>query len=545
MSPRLHPGVYVEEVAGGARSIEGASTSTVIFIGETERGPDTPTRIKSRSDYERSFGGYMRHTAGEPVHNELTYAIDAFYKNGGRDAYVLRAVAPSMGGPAGEESPSAASRWIGPNGGYLDATSKGSWGNHIVPVLCTSSDGALDGDPPTPQRFRIVVRYRSADTGKDEIVEDWDRLTALDPTDENYVVDVLLRSKYIRWRKQYIGATPEFALDLGASELQPGKRKHTDDQILAVADAARMTGGSGGEDELSPAHYAALLARLDQVTDASLLVAPGKFNDFGRPYQGELASYVASRPRRDLFYIADLPPIDAGNVTSTVSELLDQHWPGTVKNDFTAAYFPWVTVADPVGSGKNPTRLIAPSGFVAGIYARTDARRGVWKSPAGLEASIGGVVGLQYEILDSHQDDLNIKGINVLRTIPAAGPVIWGTRTTMPSTEWRYIPVRRTAMFLRKSIYDGIQWAVFEPNGEELWASLRATISAFMEQQFRQGAFAGTKSSEAYFVKCNAETTTPEDEAAGIVNVLVGFAPRRPAEFVVVKLSQKLQSSEG
>ncbi len=535
MSPRLHPGVYVEEVSGGARSIEGASTSTVIFIGETERGPDTPTRIKGRSEYERHFGGYLRHFGEAQRVNELTYAIDAFYKNGGREAYILRAVAGT--------SPKAATRTIGPEDDCLEASSKGTWGNHIVPLLCISSDGALDITPPTSLRFRIVVRYQSADTGQDEIVEDWDRLT-VDPHDENYVFDVLLRSKYIRWKKgAFAQGVPATALDLGSSQLETGKRRHTDEQILNVVLPAEqgMKGGSGGEDELPFASYTTLLSRLDQVTDASLLVAPGKVG----PYQGAIAGYVASRPQLDLFYIADVPSINAGSATEAVGALLGAHWPSTIKNDFTAVYFPWVTVGDPVGSGRNPTRAIAPSGFVAGIYARTDARRGVWKAPAGLEASISGIVGLQHDILDSHQDDLNVRGINVLRTMSAAGPVLWGARTTVPSTEWRYIPVRRTAMFLRKSIYEGIQWAVFEPNGEELWASLRATIGAFMEQQFRQGAFAGTKSSEAYFVKCNAETTTPDDEAAGIVNVLVGFAPRRPAEFVVVKLSQKLQSSGG
>jgi hypothetical protein len=144
-----------------------------------------------------------------------------------------------------------------------------------------------------------------------------------------------------------------------------------------------------------------------------------------------------------------------------------------------------------------------------------------------------------WNLLDKHQDDLNPQGVNCIRLIPGAGTVIWGARTLRPSSEWRYVPVRRTAMFLRKSIFNGIQWAVFEPNDEDLWTSLRATIAAFMETQFRNGAFAGTSSREAYFVKVDSETTTEIDQAAGIVNVLVGFAPLRPAEFVVVKLSQK------
>jgi uncharacterized protein len=142
---------------------------------------------------------------------------------------------------------------------------------------------------------------------------------------------------------------------------------------------------------------------------------------------------------------------------------------------------------------------------------------------------------------DLHSDELNPKGVNALRQIPGAGRVVWGARTMLPSSEWRYVPVRRTAIFLRTSIYNGIQWAVFEPNDEPLWASLRMSIGAFMETQFRNGAFAGRTKDDAYFVKVDATTTTPDDQAAGVVNILVGFAPLRPAEFVVVKLSQKTQ----
>jgi phage tail sheath protein FI len=208
-----------------------------------------------------------------------------------------------------------------------------------------------------------------------------------------------------------------------------------------------------------------------------------------------------------------------------------------------AIYWPHIEVGDPVGAGANATLVLPPSAVVAGLFARTDARRGVWKAPAGTEATIGGITRIDWELLDKHQDDLNPQGINCVRLIPGAGAVIWGTRTLRPSSEWRYVPVRRTAMFLRKSIHNGIQWAVFEPNDEDLWTSLRATIGAFMETQFRNGAFAGTSAREAYFVKVDSGTTTEIDQAAGIVNVLVGFAPLRPAEFVVVKLSQKTASA--
>jgi hypothetical protein len=151
------------------------------------------------------------------------------------------------------------------------------------------------------------------------------------------------------------------------------------------------------------------------------------------------------------------------------------------------------------------------------------------------------VRALEFEVTDSHQDTLNPRAVNALRQVPAGAVrplVVWGARTRQPTSEWRYIPVRRTAIFLRMSIYQSIQWAVFEPNDEQLWQSLRNTIGAFMETQFRNGAFAGATSRDAYFVKVNAATTTPDDQAAGIVNILVGFAPLRPAEFVVVTLQQ-------
>jgi hypothetical protein len=175
---------------------------------------------------------------------------------------------------------------------------------------------------------------------------------------------------------------------------------------------------------------------------------------------------------------------------------------------------------------------------MAGLYARTDSNRGVWKAPAGVEATLAAVRRFEFDLKDAHQDLLNPRGINCLRGQPGAGPVSWGARTTVPSSEWRYVPVRRTAIFLRVSIYNGIQFAVFEPNDEPLWSALRLTIGGFMDRMFRLGAFAGSTPKDAFFVKCNAETTTAADQLAGTVNILVGFSPLRPAEFVIVKLSQ-------
>jgi hypothetical protein len=209
------------------------------------------------------------------------------------------------------------------------------------------------------------------------------------------------------------------------------------------------------------------------------------------------------------------------------------------KNDFGAIYFPWLVASDPIGKGKNPTRILPPSGYVAGMYARIDSQRGVFKAPAGTEANLSGALDLGAKIGDTEQDFLNPIGVNVIRSFPASGIVIWGARTLSSDSAWRYVPVRRTAIFLRVSIYNGIQFAVFEPNDDDLWASLRLTIGAFMLTQFRAGAFQGTSPEQAYFVKCDGTTTIQADIDNGVVNILVGFAPLKPAEFVVLKLSQK------
>ena len=189
--------------------------------------------------------------------------------------------------------------------------------------------------------------------------------------------------------------------------------------------------------------------------------------------------------------------------------------------------------------GPGEPILLPPSGYVAGLYARIDASRGVWKAPAGVEAGLNSVVGLGVELSDIQQGNLNQIGVNAIRRFPGTGVVVFGARTLTSDPEWRYVPVRRTAIMLRTSIYYGIQWAVFEPNDEPLWSQLRLTIGSFMMTLFRQGAFQGATPDKAFFVKCDGETTTQADIDAGVVNVLVGFAPVKPAEFVVVKISQQ------
>jgi hypothetical protein len=205
-----------------------------------------------------------------------------------------------------------------------------------------------------------------------------------------------------------------------------------------------------------------------------------------------------------------------------------------------ATYFPRILQSDPLLEGQIDT--FVPSGVLAGVLARTDGQRGVWKAPAGIDASLNGVAGLQVEMTDPENGLLNPLGLNCLRTFPIYGRVAWGARTMRgadaAADEYKYLPVRRTALFIEESLYRGLKWVVFEPNDEPLWAQIRLNVGAFMNNLFRQGAFQGRTPREAYLVKCDRETTTQNDINLGIVNVLVGFAPLKPAEFVIIKIQQ-------
>jgi phage tail sheath protein FI len=199
-----------------------------------------------------------------------------------------------------------------------------------------------------------------------------------------------------------------------------------------------------------------------------------------------------------------------------------------------------VIEADPTRGGM--LQNFVPSGLVAGVMARTDVSRGVWKAPAGVDASLNGVSGLTVPMNDDENGELNPIGINCLRTFPIIGSVIWGARTmrgaNLLGDEYKYVPVRRLALFIEESLYRGLQWVVFEPNDEPLWSQIRLNAGAFMNGLFREGAFQGGSPRDAYFVLCDKTTTTQNDINLGIVNVIVGFAPLKPAEFVVLKIQQ-------
>ena len=234
--------------------------------------------------------------------------------------------------------------------------------------------------------------------------------------------------------------------------------------------------------------------------------------------------------------LLDCPPY-----VNSVPSAVDWKTSGlTVVDPNGAAFFPRLRLPDPLNSYQ--LRTFAPCGLVAGLYARIDTTRGVWKAPAGTEATLSGVQALVYKLSDLEQGALNPLGLNCFRNFPVYGSVLWGARTLVgadaETNQWKYVPVRRVALFLESSLYQGTQWVVFEPNDEPLWSAIRLNVGSFMQNLFVQGFFQGQTPDQAYFVKCDSDTTTQTDIDNGIVNIVVGFAPLIPAEFVIIKIQQ-------
>lgn len=316
-----------------------------------------------------------------------------------------------------------------------------------------------------------------------------------------------------------------------------GSAEHRPAVVAAPLPAPSTPGVDGvraGAVELvgSPLAKTGMQALLD--TDLfNLLVIPETFDMTDAQAAAVIASAADLCESRRAFYILDAP---SGKTLPNIAAWAN----GVTQTRNAAVYFPPVRIVDPL-DGLRP-RAMPPSGTLAGVYARTDATRGVWKAPAGTDATLNGVIDLGLPISDLENGNLNPHGINVLRSFPAYGRVVWGARTTRGSDaqadDYKYVPIRRLALFLEESLYRGTQWVVFEPNDEPLWAQIRLNLGVFMNGLFRQGAFQGSTPQEAYFVKCDKETTTQADRNLGIVNIEVGFAPLKPAEFVVITIQQ-------
>jgi phage tail sheath protein FI len=485
-SALTYPGVYIEEIPSGVRTITGVATSIALFIGWAARGPtDRAVRLTSFADFERQFGGLDRRSL-------LGYAVKHFYDNGGSDAYVLRIAA------ADAETADAA---IGDLA--ITASSSGAWaGDYRVRLTRRTDD---------PTRFKVEVLFHPSN---DAVVESFENLSMTD-LDERFAETVInSRSAFITVSAGSTNAPANATVNLDATTTG------VDGTVLGP-----------GDNDFRSALTA--LFGLGTVTDRidlfNIVCVPGL------THAGTIATLQGHCRTRRAFLIVD--PVEdetVSNIPSTVA--------GISGSDAlnSALFFPWALAADPLQQGA--LRAFPPCGFVAGVFARTDATRGVWKAPAGSDASVNGASGLAITMSDAENGQLNPKGINCLRTLPVFGSVVWGARTLHGdndrASEWKYIPVRRMALFLEESLYRGTKWVVFEPNDEPLWAQIRLNIGAFLQNLFRQGAFQGTSPRDAYFVKCDKETTTQTDINMGIVNIIVGFAPLKPAEFVVIKLQQ-------
>lgn len=314
------------------------------------------------------------------------------------------------------------------------------------------------------------------------------------------------------------GHTESFA-DLSRLDAESGLvRVQTRPERLRTGLAATLQPPTNDGDPPDAGTYRGAFDAVRRADLVNLLVVPGE------PETEVVADAMALATSRRAVFLRD-PPAGWSTVSAAVSGAASPAFP---RSRNTAVYFPRI---------RQPGPLRGPGGTVAGVIARSDLTRGVWRSPAGLEADIDGIEEFEVNVTDVDGSRLHPLGVNCIRTFPGTGPVVWGARTT-DAGEWKYLTVRRTALFVEESLDRGTRWARFEPNDEPLWARIRAEAGAFLNHLFRRGAFAGTTPPDAWFVRCDRETTTRDDVDRGVVNILVGFAPIKPAEFVVLNLRQ-------
>jgi phage tail sheath protein FI len=591
-----YPGVYVEEVPSGVRTIIGVATSITAFVVRARRGPvNTPVTINSYGDFERTFGGLW-------LEGPMSYSVRDFYTNGGSQGVIVRLFHPTFA--SDDERLDALAAATNVANAVAGAT---------VPIAVT----AATNEATKAENTGVPVRNAAAQTVLAAITA---AAAAADATVASVkaaaTATVPQAAPFTRARFSVPTAGSALLLE-ARNEGTWGNalRIRTDHDVkggdatlynLSVKDlgtgevevfrnVSNATGATRRIDKVLELESRLLRATGTPVTDhptASATPAVGA-DPFGaassigvstpasdgvvpddNDYLGSEAAKtgIHALAGADLFNLLVLPPRHYGpSSTTEISQLVwaaaatlcqkrramllidaPGTWrtkdqvktglaaPGNVIDRNAALYFPRLRQANPLRDGQ--IEELAPSGAVAGIMARTDTERGVWKAPAGLEATLRGVAGLSVALTDGENGELNPLGVNCLRTMPAAGQIVWGARTTRGADrladEWKYVPVRRTALFIEETLFRALHWVVFEPNDEPLWAQIRLNVGAFMHGLFRQGAFQGASPRDAYFVKCDSETTPRADVDRGVVNVLVGFAPLKPAEFVIIRLQQ-------
>lgn len=505
------PGVYIQESLTPTNPVTGpSSTSVAAFVGGNDRGPLLPTLVTSWNQYTSLYGTWNNSTLN-PASNDLPLAVYLFFANGGRQAYINRVV---YSGDAVVQSNNAATatkvlkdRTSGTalNTLELDAKNPGSWGNN---VNITITDSTLTG------YFNLTVYYNGNTDAN--IVERFTDLS-MTATDSRYAVAVInAGSAYIT------------AVDSGSNATGVTRNP-------ALQNNTALAGGVNGLNVTS-AQVVADLTQFDTINESLILNMPN-FTD-ATAVNGAI-SYATGRG--DVFVVVDgAAGLAVGTSTTAGTQLyLAASYTATSQ---AAVYYPQLVIADPtagLGSASNATRSVAPGGAVIGQIASTDAVRGVFKAPAGLQTRLAGVVSVT-PISNSDLDALNtsVAPVNAIKYVPGSGIVIMGARTLKAGYIDRYIPVRRTLIYLEKSLKDLSQFAVFEPNDATLWRRLNATLSSFLTNFWTQGGLSGATPQQAFYVKIDDSINPQQSIDNGELHVEVGVALQRPAEYVIIKIGQ-------
>ncbi len=509
-----YPGLYIEELPLNAHTIAAAPTSIAAFVGYTHpyktKTFGEAVRIFGFSDYENVFGGL--YTSGL-LDCHVGRAVYQFFLNGGSDAYIVGLQAQlhdSGGGVTAFTDPSVAFKATVPAiGGGLVFTALELADVVPMKVVITNLRAATLGG--VLNTFDLIVTYGSR-------IETYRGVQiGGDPA--------LAPDQQINARSSLVQVAPNGSFGTALS----GKST-----TVLTSTPPPLFSGTFNAGDFTQAFQPD--TSLDKVQVFNMLLTPGVSDN------SVVSAALAFAERKRAFAIVDPPEQAVADTTSPLPAIDSPAIMGLMpRSQNGALYFPYLLSTDPVTS---TTISVPPSGYVAGIYARTDTRRGVWKAPAGLETTVLNTVGPVPTGLmtDPRHGVLNLDSINVLRSFAGIGTVVFGARTLVADNEAyaqsKYVPVRRMTLFLEQTLLANLRWVVFEPNDEPLWIAIRTTIENFLLSLFNQGALQGSKPSEAFQVKCDASTTTADDQQNGIVNIVVAFAPLKPAEFVVIKIAQ-------
>ena len=483
----LRPGVYVEESLNAISPVGGASAGSVAaFMGATDKGPTTATLVTSWSQYTSLYGSWG-------TLNDVTTAVYLFFANGGSQCYISRVTA----GDAATATRTFNDTNVTPAATLaLAAKNPGAWGNSINVTISAS---VITG------YFDVTVFYGGTTTAN--VVERFTDVTMLN-SDPRYAVTV------INGASTYLTATDSSPSDSHAAADNPA----------TTANASLSTGADGTA--LTTANIAAGTSKFDTVDVPLVLNVPGLVTTTD---VNSVISYIAARG--DIFLVID-PLVD------TVSAQLTRADAYTASSQ-AAVYYPSLTIPNPTSVASGATKVVPSGGAVVGQFMATDAARGVFKSPAGLSNRLAGVVSVP-KLTNAELDSLNsaVAPVNAIRYIPGSGIVIMGARTLKPGYADRYVSVRRSLIYLRKSLSDMTQFAIFEPNDFRLWRRVTTTIESFLTEFWAQGGLRGATPADAFFVKCDAENNPLVSVENGQVTIEVGVALQRPAEFVVIRISQ-------